>query len=128
MAKYRFRRTEDLDIEADSPEEAWEKLAQQDKYPEDYELLGQADIENLSPKFLDVASEVSGFCFMAIQYRGENFACLCKTEDLGTHVSMQPIALMLSEEQKQHIENVLGDRPEAGLRKKLNLEEGEQDE
>lgn len=125
MAKYRFRKTTDLDIEAENPEEARDKLSKRDRSPDEYELLGGSEIRNLDPKLLAAAENLSGFVIMAVQYRGENFPCLCKTEDLGEHVSLKPIALLLNEDQKDHIENVLGDRPESGLRDKLNPKKGE---
>ena len=78
------------------------------------------------PDIVEKAKQVtaeSGLVIMSIQYRKENFACLCKVEDLNAeYVSVKPLALVLSEDQKEHITDVLGNRPESGLRKKLDLE------
>jgi hypothetical protein len=118
MNKYRFRRTVDIDVEAESPEKAREELSKRDRYPDEFELMGHSEIRKLKPELLKAASSLSGFVIMAVQYRGENFPCLCKTEDLGERVSVQPVALLLNEEQKDHITDVMGQRPESGQRNK----------
>ena len=129
MPKFRFRRTIDVDIEAETPEEALYKMTTTDAYPrkdnnfsEDFELLGKTSIENLSPELLKAAEKMNNFVLMSVQYRGENFACMCQVEDIDPeYVSVKPVALLLSEEQKDHLTDVVGGSPEAGLRKKMNL-------
>ena len=133
MPKYRFRNLKDVEIEAENPEEAYKALEERCARnvlrkslvdcPEDYELLGVTDPEQIDPELLQAAEKLSGFVVMSVQYRGENFAALCKVEDLGPeYVSVKPVALLLSEKQKGNLTDPLGNRPEEGLRKKLALE------
>lgn len=133
MPEYRFRRTIDIDITAESEKEARKELSfhclracvQGDPIGDEdtFELLGSPDIENLTTELREAAQGMSGFVLMSVQYRGENFACLCKVEDLDAmYVSVKPVALLLKEDQKDHITDVMGNSPESGLRKKLNLE------
>jgi hypothetical protein len=83
------------------------------------------EIKNLTPEILKKAKQIteeSGLVIMSVLYRGENFACLCKVEDLNAeYVSVKPLALVLTEDQKDHITDIKGDHPESGLRKKLGL-------
>jgi len=133
LTKFRFRKTTDIDIEAETEEEARKELSFQcarayaQGYPmgdeDTFELLGTANLADLTPELLEAANRMNGYVLMSVQYRGENFACLCKVEDLDAkYVSVKPVALLLKEDQKEHIADVMGDSPESGLRKKLNLE------
>lgn len=82
--------------------------------------------QDLTPEIVEKAKQVnadSGLVIMSVLYKGEPFACLCKVEDLNAqYVSVKPLALVLTEEQKDRITDVKGDHPEPGLRKKLGLE------
>lgn len=129
MPKYLFRRAHDIIIKAETPEAALELLPERVEGPEDFKLLGTADLAALDPDLVKAAENMQGFVLMSVQYRGENFACMCQVEDLNKeYVSVKPIALLLSKEQKLHLTDVMGDSPDVGLRKKLNLNKGQDDE
>lgn len=77
--------------------------------------------KKLTPEIIAKANRLKGtdLVVMSVLYRGEPFAAVCKLTDLGECVSVKPLALVLSEEQLDHVEDIKGDRPESGLRKNL---------
>lgn len=119
MPEYRFRRTEDVIIPASDEEEARSLIGIRDRYPDEYELLGTVDTEKLTQEELAFSKKMGeGYLVMSVQYRGENFACLCtvKEEENPELVRVRPIALLLKDKQKGHITDVMGQSPESGQR------------
>lgn len=113
MPKFRFRQTIDIDIQAANVKEARNILKDRDRYPEDYELLGTAELEDLTPEMREASKSLGDFILMSVQYRGENFICMCKTKELDEErISVKPVALWLTEEQKDNITDVMGNCPE----------------
>ena len=113
MSKFRFRRTIDIDIQADNIKEARNILKDREHYPDDYELLGTATLEDLSPDMVEASKSLGDFVLMSVQYRGENFISLCKTKELDEErISVKPVALWLTEEQKDHLTDVMGNSPD----------------
>lgn len=87
-------------------------------------------MDNLSKEVLTKASQIkeeTNLVVMSVTYKGEPFAAICKLKELDDeHVSVKPLALVLSEEQLDHIEDIKGDHPESGLR--TQLDKGEDSE
>jgi len=120
MKKFRFRKTIDIDVEADTEEDARQQLVKTCSRGEGvlgsghtFELLGTVETQKLNPDEEEFAEKLGeGYIVMSVQFRGENFACLCTIEELDPeHVSVRPRALLLREEQKEHITDVMGEKP-----------------
>jgi hypothetical protein len=116
--KYRFRKTVDVDIEADSEVTARTEFLLEHPDSEKYELIGEAEIpvidEEMQKKAYPYLSTLTSHLVMSIQYRGENFAALCQVKNLDAdRVSVTPVALLLNEEQKKHLTDVKGRTPRA---------------
>jgi len=129
MPTYKFVKRTDIEIDADDPMVAYQFLEDECEVhkevlgnPEEYEFFGLAYPEGIQPELLEAVDKIPGFTLMTVQYRGENFACLCKVKDIDEkYVSVKPVALMLTEDQKEYLTDIKGNRPETGLRKKLGL-------
>jgi len=137
MIRFRYRAAIDMEIGAAGHEEAEANVPIAKEYLQGllatgsgvprFELLGLAEIEKLNPDALEKAAPIvekfDDLTLMSVQYRGENFTALCRTEILkDDFVSVKPIALMLTEEKLDHVRDVDGNAPREGRRKKLNLE------
>jgi hypothetical protein len=66
---------------------------------------------------------------LRVQYRGENFVAVCDVEDIDDdRVAVKPIALILTNEQMDHLVDKHGNRPRGGLSKLLAETKGDEDE
>lgn len=115
--KYRFRKTIDIDIEADSEVAARTEFLLEHPDSETYELIGEAEIpviaEEMQKKAYPFLSTLTSHLVMSIQYRGENFTALCQVKNLDAdRVTVTPVALLLSEDQKKHLTDVKGRTPQ----------------
>ena len=83
--------------------------------------------EKLSQEILSKAARLkdeTDLVVMSVLYKGEPFAALCNMTELDKdRVSVKPLALVLSEEQLDHVEDIKGDRPESGLRTRITIGE-----
>jgi len=123
MEQYRFRFARDFDISASSPKEALQVL--KDVCAENgitnldesfqngsFQCLGKSIPDAISKADVDRVSPLvkEGITLMSCQYRGENFTVICKKREVDdTRVALQPIALVLREQNLDCLVDIKGD-------------------
>jgi len=122
MSKHRFRYSKDFDVPAASKEEALQVLAeicseigdatlQRAIETGSFEYLGDADVRDVETKDQDIARRIHNdrVKVVSMQYRGENFAVVCASRDVGaTKEALKPLALILREHQLEHLTDLAG--------------------